>query len=284
MTGETPLKTCFVIGPIGENESDTRKRSDQVLRHIIRPICSERGYQVTRADKISDPGIITSQIIERLANDDLVIADLTGKNPNVFYELAVRHAVRKPVIQMMHPNEPIPFDVAPTRAIELDYRDLDSVESCKKTLNESILSIEDDATQVDSPISVAIDIMSMRQSDDPIVQTLAEMRLSIQDIKSSILSSELETGVDGYEEGEFYSFLTDMIAFEGRYEDIVIRIMQLNDKIRILVETDYCDIESITELNNIVTILSENADTVRILLRRILDQYSETLKDHIWNK
>ena len=62
-------KTCFVIAPIGEPESDTRKRSDQILRHIIRPAVEAKGYTAIRADEISEPGIITSQVIQHVVDD-----------------------------------------------------------------------------------------------------------------------------------------------------------------------------------------------------------------------
>lgn len=81
-------KICFVIAPIGEEGSDIRRRSDQVFKHIIAPAAKDCGYETIRADKISEPGIITSQVILHLVEDALVIADLTGRNPNVFYELA----------------------------------------------------------------------------------------------------------------------------------------------------------------------------------------------------
>ena len=79
---DTNKKICFVIAPIGEPESDTRKRSDQVLQYIIRPAVESFGYKAVRADKIADPGIITNQIIRHIINDPLVIADLTGQNAN----------------------------------------------------------------------------------------------------------------------------------------------------------------------------------------------------------
>ena len=102
-------KTCFVIAPIGEPESDTRSRSDLVLRHIIRPAVEAKGYKAIRADEISEPGIITSQVIQHVVDDSLVIADLTERNPNVFYELAVRHVFRRPPIQIIERREDIPF-------------------------------------------------------------------------------------------------------------------------------------------------------------------------------
>ena len=96
MPNESP-KICFVIAPIGEPESDTRRRSDQILRHVIRPAVKSKGYTAIRADEISEPGIITSQVIQHIVEDPLVVADLTERNPNVFYELAVRHAIRNTV-------------------------------------------------------------------------------------------------------------------------------------------------------------------------------------------
>ena len=93
MIEDEDKKSCFVIAPIGEAESDTRKRSDQVLRHIIRPAVEVCGYQAIRADEIDKPGVITSQVIQHVVGDPLVVADLTETNPNVFYELAIRHAI-----------------------------------------------------------------------------------------------------------------------------------------------------------------------------------------------
>ena len=84
------MKICFVIAPIGEETSDTRKRSDQVLRHIIAPSVLKHGYQAIRADQIAEPGMIASQVIQHIVEDALVAADLTDWNPNVFYELSRR--------------------------------------------------------------------------------------------------------------------------------------------------------------------------------------------------
>ena len=179
-------KTCFVIAPIGDEGSETRRRSDQMLTHIIKPAVKECGYEAVRADEISEPGIITSQVIQHIIDDELVIADLTGKNPNVFYELAVRHTVKKPVVQLIESSESIPFDVAPTRTIHVDHRDLDSVASCKDELIRQIRSVEKDASKVDSPISVAIDLKLLRQSDNPLEKSNAEIISMIQELRSMI--------------------------------------------------------------------------------------------------
>ena len=112
--------TCFVVSEIGKDGSEERKRADDVLEFVVCRVL-EPDYEVVRADKISRPGQITDQIIQHLLEDPLVIADLTGHNPNVFYELAVRHAARKPFIQLIQTGQNIPFDVANTRTILIDY-------------------------------------------------------------------------------------------------------------------------------------------------------------------
>lgn len=179
-------KTCFVICPIGEPNGDIRKRSDQVLKHIIRPIVKEFGYTVIRADAISEPGMITSQIIDHLIKDALVVADLTGGNPNVYYELAVRHLLKRPVVQLIHVNEKVSFDVTPQRTIQFDYQDLDSVEYCKDELRKQIATVEKDPSKVDSPISLAIDTRGLLKSEDPTAKGMAQIIEMLHDVKTTL--------------------------------------------------------------------------------------------------
>jgi hypothetical protein len=195
---ETVEKIAFVICPIGEPGSDARKRSDTVLKYIIEPPLKECGYEALRADKISEPGRITSQVITHLLNDPLVVADLTDHNPNVFYELAVRHAIRKPVVQLIQEGQKIPFDVADQRTIEVNL-DVESADEAKKELTKQIHVVEKDPTKVDSPISDAIDLQALRQSEDPQLNALAEIRATLQavyasttDIKTTMLADRQE--------------------------------------------------------------------------------------------
>lgn len=186
MTDKKEPKKCFVIAPIGEADSDTRKRSDQILKHVITPATKECGYESTRADKISEPGMITSQVIQHIVDDSLVIADLTERNPNVFYELAIRHAIRKPLVQIIKKGEQIPFDVAGTRTIHVDHHDLDSVESAKKEIISQIKSLEKDSSTLETPISVSLDLQLLRQSDNPEQRSLADVLSVITEIRTSI--------------------------------------------------------------------------------------------------
>lgn len=179
-------KACFVIAPIGDDGSETRKRSDQILDHVIKPAVGACGYTAIRADKIEKPGVITSQVIQHVVEDDLVVADLTDRNPNVFYELAVRHAIRKPFIHLIQKGERIPFDVAGTRTVFVDHHDLDSVAAAKSEIENQIKSIEDGSAQIETPISVSLDLQILRQSDDPKQRSLADIMSAITELPSRI--------------------------------------------------------------------------------------------------
>lgn len=160
-------KSCFVIAPLGEDGSAVRLRSDKVFRHVIKPAVEECGYSPLRSDIEPRPGMIGQQTINHLLEDDLVIADLTGLNANVFYELAIRHMVSKPVVQVIQKGESLPFDITQSRTIFLDHTDLDSVERCRQEIITQIRELERDPSLIENPVSQAIRIETLSQSSDP---------------------------------------------------------------------------------------------------------------------
>lgn len=105
------------MSPISDAGSPVRLRSDHVRKYIVGEALEPFDFTVRRADTMNGSGIITEQIVTELLNADLVVADLTDHNPNVFYELALRHAVKKPFIHMIKDGEKIPFDVATLRTV-----------------------------------------------------------------------------------------------------------------------------------------------------------------------
>jgi hypothetical protein len=106
---DKPMKKCFVISPIGDPTGPIRAESDWLLNGVIRPAL-EPEFEVERADIYPKNDVITNQVILAIKNADLIVADLTGHNPNVFYELAVAHAFEKPVVPMIRADQTIPFD------------------------------------------------------------------------------------------------------------------------------------------------------------------------------
>jgi hypothetical protein len=108
-----------VICPIGSADSNERKQSDSLMEFVIEKAISNMAMNchIIRADKIAEPGRITKQIAKEIAESDLVIADLSGLNANVMYELGVRHGLRKPCILMTTQGQSLPFDLLDLRTI-----------------------------------------------------------------------------------------------------------------------------------------------------------------------
>ncbi|WP_405950560.1 hypothetical protein OG588_33850 [Streptomyces prunicolor] len=182
---EVGRKKCFFIAPIGASGSDTRRRSDQILRHVIKPAIEGLGYSATRADDIDGSGMITTQVLERILNDELVIADLTDQNPNVFYELAVRHALRKPFIQIVEEGQTIPFDVQGLRVIEINHKDLDSAAAARSSLSNAVAAIES-GTPVDTPMTYALDLQDLRGSGKAEERGLADILDAVKEIQRQV--------------------------------------------------------------------------------------------------
>ena len=115
---------CFVISPIGLPDSAERKHANLVLSSLIEPALAELGLRAVRADGISKPGLITGQVMDHVSRAALVIADLSFGNPNVYYELALRHATRKPTVQLIRTSDRLPFDVGQYRTVQIDMTDI----------------------------------------------------------------------------------------------------------------------------------------------------------------
>jgi hypothetical protein len=179
---------CFVISPIGSDNSDVRGRADKILTHIIAPVADECGYEALRADKISEPGMITTQVIQHIMEDPMVVADLTDQNANVFYELAVRHIIRKPFVQLIQKGQRIPFDTAGIRTIELDHTDLDSVASAKMELKKQIQYTAANPDKIQNPIIATIDLEKLRESDNPEKRQIAEILTGMSELRQLLIA------------------------------------------------------------------------------------------------
>jgi hypothetical protein len=125
VAGEDFDTVCFFIAPIGAENSEHRRHSDAILSSYVEKALEtvQPKLRVVRADKITQPGIITKQILEYLLKSRLVVADLSYHNPNVFYELAVRHATGKPIIHIRRTSDPLPFDNKDFRTVEIKFDD-----------------------------------------------------------------------------------------------------------------------------------------------------------------
>ena len=117
--------TCFVIMPIGTQtigditltEDKLKEKYDYIIKEAI--LKADPTLEVIRADEELNPGSISNDIFTKLMFSKYVIADITYPNPNVFYELGIRHAIRPGTILIRENiNFSIPFDISHLRHIE----------------------------------------------------------------------------------------------------------------------------------------------------------------------
>lgn len=161
MTGAKPV--CFIACPIGDEGTAVRKRSDNLYKFVFAPVLRSCGYAAVRADHIDIVGDISAQVIRHLLDAPMVLADLSGHNANVFYELGIRHAAGKPYILIIDKEYDLPFDIAHLRVVHIDLRDPQSVDDARERLKKQIKEYQAGAI-VESPVSGAQPNASARPS------------------------------------------------------------------------------------------------------------------------
>jgi hypothetical protein len=190
-------KICFFITPIGKAHSPERKRADQVQRYILMDVLGPK-FKIVRADELPHPGSITHQIISLLYNADLVVADLTGSNANVAYELAVRHAFNKVSIHLIDKTDTIPFDLKDERTIAFDLSDLDSARSCKEELNKFVRVILKGDVKYSSPVFRTLGVAAATAEEkegflEKIADQIDSLATDVSSIETTITMSDLDS-------------------------------------------------------------------------------------------
>jgi len=121
-------KTAFVLMPFAEEFTD-------VYKYLIKDGLENAGFTVKRADDIKSQNNILSGIIKGITSSDLIITDLTGENPNVYYELGIAHALQKNVILLTQEISELPFDLRSYRVISYNVH-FSKMNEAKKELFE----------------------------------------------------------------------------------------------------------------------------------------------------
>jgi hypothetical protein len=159
--------TVFFISPIGEEGTDVRRAADQTLKHLVRKALPESRYAVERGDEDKHPGAITPRILSKIIGADLVLADLTGYNPNVFYELAAAHGYHKPVVHLQKSDERPAFDVKDMRIIRYQLTDPDKLEQAVTDLRIQAEVALDSPGVIETPLTATGKFQALDQSADP---------------------------------------------------------------------------------------------------------------------
>lgn len=199
-------RKCFIVTPIGSESDPIRRHIEGIIEAAIRPALGDK-YKLIVAHKINEPGSITKQVISEIYSADLVVVNLTNRNPNVMYELAFRHSLGKPAIMIAELGTGLPSDIIMERTI-FYQNDAQGVLELKRALEKAESEI--DFSKIGSPIydvlhsiDREINILQMSQSD---VQTgqevlpyileklnkLEDMMLANRSFNSTVFSGSIE--------------------------------------------------------------------------------------------
>jgi SIR2-like protein len=119
---------CFVMMPFRED-------TDALYRNLIKPAVERHGLTALRADEMATLGSITEQIRVAIQQSRLCVADVSGRNPNVLYEVGIAHTLGKPTVLLTQDISDVPFDLRPIRHI---LYNLEALEAARLTLEKSI--------------------------------------------------------------------------------------------------------------------------------------------------
>ena len=141
--------TAFILMPFGDE-------FESVYEDLIFPALSEAGFITTRADQFNTQQSVMQDIIQSIGRSALIIADLTGGNPNVYYELGIAHGLRRQVILMTQKIESLPFDLRSYRVIEYSLH-LRDARRASARLRELAAGVRDGTALFGNPVSDFLD-------------------------------------------------------------------------------------------------------------------------------
>jgi O-acetyl-ADP-ribose deacetylase (regulator of RNase III) len=131
-------KKCFVIMPFGDKEDAEGKIIDfnKIYKYLIKNTVEEDLHMTCiRCDEIAQAGWIHAKMFEHVYESDVAVVDITSLNPNVFYELGVRHALVDSVtVLVRRKGTEIPFNIQGLNVIEYDITDPEILDEAKRKI------------------------------------------------------------------------------------------------------------------------------------------------------
>lgn len=162
-TTDVKSRLCFVIMPFSATASCTKKQWTSIFENVLKPAVEDAGLNCHRST--ATRGNIIGAIMEALRDAYVVLADLTDQNPNVFYELGVRHAMKNRTILIAQDEKFIPFDLRPYATYVYNGKTKRGREELATRLRELLADVDRSPDRSDNPVS------DFLRGHPPVVQT-----------------------------------------------------------------------------------------------------------------
>lgn len=183
------MPLCFVLMPFASEFND-------VYDHLIKAVVASEGFEVTRADEARSSRNIMHDVIHGITNADLVVVDLTGSNPNVYYELGLAHAFRKNVVLLTQDIDEVPFDLRAYRVVTYSTH-FARIEEAKLQLRALAIGARDATVSFGSPVS-DFGARAVYPTDSHFVATNHQTQIEVAE-ESGVLdiAADLSEGMTG---------------------------------------------------------------------------------------
>lgn len=146
-------KICYVIMPFSKTRSCSEEEWTRIFEDLIKPAVEQAGLGYVCRRSEATTGSIIKQIIEHLHDSDVVVADVTNQNANVFYELGVRHALKNRTIIIAQKRKHIPSDLLGYASHVYDWRTDGGRMDLRKKIRQLLEHMEKDPDRSDNPVS-----------------------------------------------------------------------------------------------------------------------------------
>lgn len=144
MTFPGSKRLCFILMPF----KDSLK---SIYWQAIKPACIEAGFESLRVDELKGTFNINKKIIQFIFESEAIVADLSGWNPNVFYEMGVAHTIDNKTIMIIHRDENLPFDISNYRCIQYEFTH-EGLKELKFGILEALRTIQEWRKQSTNPV------------------------------------------------------------------------------------------------------------------------------------
>lgn len=139
-------RSCVVLCPDNDPDSDLQRHAKVVFKYIIQPALLDSAYAAHRPNEAEESATLSDVAVDALLRDDLVIAVMTGRNPEIFYQVAIAQAAGRPLILMIESG--CELGVQPRGALVVEYSiDTDAILSAAgvRELNAAIKKFESES-------------------------------------------------------------------------------------------------------------------------------------------
>ncbi|MEW8332904.1 MAG: hypothetical protein AB2594_17855 [Candidatus Thiodiazotropha sp.] len=185
-------KTCFVIMPIADMDGYESGHFARVYEHVIKPSCIQAGFDPVRADDVAASNYIVIDILTKIVESDMVICDLSGRNPNVLYELGIRQSFNLPTVLIKDIKTNKIFDIQGLRYIE--YNQALRVDSVASEVAEIAKSIQETYAASGKDVNSLVQLLGVKAATIPSqVELSGETSVilsAIKDLSSRMISLE----------------------------------------------------------------------------------------------